>query len=310
MLSQGLAEDEYSLVGAMTRPVPPRTARSHRMLFLGSWSLTLMLHILGVVLFVWLASHPGSVLRSISNSSRPELVHATLLSADWRSAHSGIAESKAASVAAKPSTTRVSSPAPSLPVQVASKPQTRPLSSVLQRRKSTPALAPSSPVPQVRKAGRRVEAVAASTPAVTAIPVSQPASTVLASKEKDTNQSMTKPSNASPKKMDLEPEQSSVVIEPGGPIITQARYRGTPIPEEYPLLARRRGWQGTVMVEVWLDANGEQIRRDILRSSGHALLDQAALRSIARNQFAPYTINGIGYPARLHLPVIYSLTTP
>lgn len=74
-------------------------------------------------------------------------------------------------------------------------------------------------------------------------------------------------------------------------------------------MARRRGWQGTVMVEVWLDANGEQIKRDILQSSGYALLDQAALRSVARNQFVPYTINGVGRPARLHLPVIYTLTT-
>ncbi|MBP8039685.1 MAG: energy transducer TonB [Aeromonadaceae bacterium] len=117
---------------------------------------------------------------------------------------------------------------------------------------------------------------------------------------------MTKPSNASPQKMDLEP--FSVAVEPGGPVITQARYRGTPIPEEYPLMARRRGWQGTVMVEVWLDANGEQIKREILQSSGYALLDQAALRSVARNQFTPYTINGVGHPARLHLPVIYTLT--
>ncbi len=312
VLSQGPAEDEYSLVGAMTRPVPPRTARSHRMVFLGGWSLTLMLHILGVVLFIWLASHPGSVLHSISNSSRPELVHATLLSADWRSAHSGIAKSKAASVAAKPSTPRVSSPAPSLPVQVVSKPQNSPLTPAQQRRKAKSAPAPSSPdrPMQTLKTGRREQIVTVATPVETAIPVSQADSTVVASKENETNQSVTKPSNASPPKMALEAEASSETVEPGGPIITQARYRGTPIPEEYPLLARRRGWQGTVMVEVWLDVNGEQIRRDILRSSGHALLDQAALRSIARNQFAPYTINGVGQPARLHLPVIYSLTTP
>lgn len=314
MLSQGQVPEavEYSLSGAMTRPVPPRTTISHRMLILASWSLTLLLHILGVVLFVWLASHPGSVLRSISGSSRPELVRATLLSADWRSAHSGIADSKTADAAVKPAPTRVSSDAPELSTQGASKPKPSALPASQQRRNPKHEQVSSSPVPHPRKAVHHVPVDVPSTPAVTAIPASQPTVTTaestgaVASKEKETNQSMTKPSNASPQKMDLEP--FSVAVEPGGPVITQARYRGTPIPEEYPLMARRRGWQGTVMVEVWLDANGEQIKREILQSSGYALLDQAALRSVARNQFTPYTINGVGHPARLHLPVIYTLT--
>ena len=307
MLSQGQVPEavEYSLSGAMTRPVPPRTTISHRMLILASWSLTLLLHILGVVLFVWLASHPGSVLRSISASSRPELVRATLLSADWRSAHSGIADSKTADAAVKPAPTRVSSDAPELSTQGESKPKTSALPASQQRRNPKHEQVSSSLVPHPRKAVHHVPVDVPSTPAVTAIPASQPTVTTaestgaVASKEKETNQSMTKP-------MDLEP--SSVAVEPGGPVITQARYRGTPIPEEYPLMARRRGWQGTVMVEVWLDANGEQIKREILQSSGYALLDQAALRSVARNQFTPYTINGVGHPARLHLPVIYTLT--
>ena len=307
MLSQGQVPEavEYSLSGVMTRPVPPRTTISHRMLILVSWSLTLLLHILGVVLFVWLASHPGSVLRSISGSSRPELVRATLLSADWRSAHSGIADSKTADAAVKPAPTRVSSDAPELSTQGESKPKTSALPASQQRRNPKHEQVSSSLVPHPRKAVHHVPVDVPSTPAVTAIPASQPTVTTaestgaVASKEKETNQSMTKP-------MDLEP--SSVAVEPGGPVITQARYRGTPIPEEYPLMARRRGWQGTVMVEVWLDANGEQIKREILQSSGYALLDQAALRSVARNQFTPYTINGVGHPARLHLPVIYTLT--
>ena len=314
MLSQGQVPEavEYSLSGAMTRPVPPRTAMSQRTLILGSWSLTLLLHILAVVLFVWLASHPGSVLRSISGSNRPELVRATLLSADWRSAHSDIADSKTAGAAVKPSPTRVSSAAPELLTQGASKPKTSALPASQQRRNPKHEQVSSSPVPHPRKAVHHVPVDVPSTPAVTAIPASQPTVTTaesngaVASKENETNQSMTKPSNASPQKMDLEP--FSVAVEPGGPVITQARYRGTPIPEEYPLMARRRGWQGTVMVEVWLDANGEQIKREILQSSGYALLDQAALRSVARNQFTPYTINGVGHPARLHLPVIYTLT--
>ncbi len=311
-MSQEQGADDHSLVGTMVRPVPPREAMSYRKLTLASWLLTLMLHTLGVVLFVWLASHPGSVLRSISKSSSPELVRATLLSGHWRSAHSDItkskisAKSKALDVAVKPSTSRKTSSASELPALVASKPKTSHISPRLQRREPTPVRHPSSPV---RTSVRRMANDAPPTPASMAIPVLQPAATASASKEKDTKQSVTQQSDASTKKVDLDPEASAASIEPGGPIITQARYRGTPIPEEYPLMARRRGWQGTVMVEVWLDASGEQLKREILQSSGYALLDQAALRSVARNQFTPYTINGVGHPARLHLPVIYTLST-
>jgi periplasmic protein TonB len=102
-------------------------------------------------------------------------------------------------------------------------------------------------------------------------------------------------------------EDASMAEEPGGPVITQAHYRQTPVPVEYPPLARRRGVEGRVLVQVWLDAAGEQLKREIVASSGSALLDQAALRSVAQNQFLPYTRDGVGMAARLRLPVIFSL---
>lgn len=315
MVSQQQEGGEYSPSSAMVRPVPPRTTTQYRTLILGSWSVTLLLHILGVALFVWLASHPGSVLRSVSNSSRLELVRATLLSADWQSAHARVAEPQAARVAHKLSPSRVSSAAPESPTQGARKAKTSPLPATQKQPDLQPARRSPAPDPHPRKAVRHVSVDEPARPVVTASSAAQPSVTTaestaaVASQEKETKQSVTQPSGVTAKTTELEPTTSSVAVEPGGPIITQARYRGTPIPEEYPLMARRRGWQGTVMVEVWLDANGEQIKRDILQSSGYALLDQAALRSVARNQFVPYTINGVGRPARLHLPVIYTLTT-
>jgi len=94
------------------------------------------------------------------------------------------------------------------------------------------------------------------------------------------------------------------------PLITHARYRGKPRPVEYPPQARQRGWQGTVVVEVWLDGEGKQLRREIIQSSGRSLLDRAALRSVARSDFYPLLENGRGRPSRLRLPVIFKLTSP
>jgi len=48
----------------------------------------------------------------------------------------------------------------------------------------------------------------------------------------------------------------------------------------YPLLARRRGWEGIVKLGMHIDATGRLSRVRILHSSGYALLDQAARKSL------------------------------
>ena len=93
----------------------------------------------------------------------------------------------------------------------------------------------------------------------------------------------------------------------GEPLLVAARYAGTPQPLEYPALARRLGQQGRVVVEVWLDAKGEQEKRLVVESSGHALLDKAALVAVARNSFLPYSQNGRALPSRLRVPIEFKL---
>lgn len=50
----------------------------------------------------------------------------------------------------------------------------------------------------------------------------------------------------------------------------------------YPLLARRRGWEGTVRLALHIDQRGQVVRAEVAESSGHRLLDRAALEGLSR----------------------------
>lgn len=76
-------------------------------------------------------------------------------------------------------------------------------------------------------------------------------------------------------------EEHAAVTEP-----TPANYLNNP-PPEYPRQARRRKQQGTVMLDVQVqpDGNPKQVR--IAQSSGYAALDKAAQRAVIRWRFIP-----------------------
>lgn len=73
----------------------------------------------------------------------------------------------------------------------------------------------------------------------------------------------------------------------------------------YPMLARKRGWQGEVRLAFTLDNRGTITNARIAQGSGYSTLDRAALRSL--NQ-----VTGIGtqltQELSFELPVIYSLS--
>jgi TonB family protein len=55
---------------------------------------------------------------------------------------------------------------------------------------------------------------------------------------------------------------------------------------EYPVRARREGWQGTVVVQVVLSSNGTIRSLNVLKSSGYDILDRAAVEAIRGWQFS------------------------
>lgn len=76
----------------------------------------------------------------------------------------------------------------------------------------------------------------------------------------------------------------------------------------YPMLARQRGWEGTVLLGLRVESDGHLDKLRIERSSGYAVLDHSALNSLSRLGHlaeASHWLNGRGMD--MQLPVIYRL---
>jgi len=90
-------------------------------------------------------------------------------------------------------------------------------------------------------------------------------------------------------------------------LVEKPSFRKPPQPPSYPKVARKRGHQGVALIEVWLDEEGEQLKRSLLSSSGYRSLDNAALAAVSNWAFAPQTIAGRGLSSRVHIPVRFAL---
>jgi protein TonB len=96
----------------------------------------------------------------------------------------------------------------------------------------------------------------------------------------------------------------------GGP---QGVPDGQPIPSTrnkkpaYPEVAQRRGWTGTVQLELDLDDAGRVTAARLLQSCGHDLLDQAALDAARHWTYTPATLNGRPVPVTVPVPIVYGL---
>ncbi|AHF04446.1 energry transducer TonB [Marichromatium purpuratum 984] len=78
-------------------------------------------------------------------------------------------------------------------------------------------------------------------------------------------------------------------------------------PPRYPRRARRQGVEGRVLIRVVVGADGRVGATTLIESSGHRLLDDAALRAVARWRFAPAWQAGRAVAAQLTVPVIFRL---
>jgi TonB family protein len=75
---------------------------------------------------------------------------------------------------------------------------------------------------------------------------------------------------------------------PGGGVGGDARASCAYCPEpHYPLIARARGWQGTVEVLLSVLADGSVKAATLWRSSGYSVLDRAAVAAAQHSRFTP-----------------------
>ena len=129
-------------------------------------------------------------------------------------------------------------------------------------------------------------------PEIAPEPVSQPLNEPLADYEAfemDSMESALPPEPAEepfqvaalPSEADMTPEPSPSGIREAIPL-----YRENP-PPGYPRIARRKGYEGTVVLEVLVNPEGKVADSRIFRSCGHSVLDKAAMKSIRNWLFEP-----------------------
>lgn len=90
-------------------------------------------------------------------------------------------------------------------------------------------------------------------------------------------------------------------------VITEPLFASPPTPPRYPTIARKRGQEGTVWLDVWLDAQGNQSKLAIAQSSGLSVLDESALKAVRQWEFQAYQVGGIHMASRVRIPVEFSL---
>lgn len=76
----------------------------------------------------------------------------------------------------------------------------------------------------------------------------------------------------------------------------------------WPIEARRARMQGTVVLAVTISPEGVPAAVDVLRSSGHFLLDRAAQEALWQWRFDPARRGGVAVEERIAIPVTFRLT--
>ncbi len=90
---------------------------------------------------------------------------------------------------------------------------------------------------------------------------------------------------------------------------TTPSYRFNPEPD-YPPMARRRGLEGRVLLNVMVTSQGRVAEARIAQSSGHALLDEAAEKAVRRWEFEPGRIGVFPVESEVQVPVQFKLVAP
>jgi protein TonB len=86
----------------------------------------------------------------------------------------------------------------------------------------------------------------------------------------------------------------------------RANYERNP-PPPYPRSARRQGLQGVVLLAVRVNERGRVESLHVVESSGHAVLDQAALKAVRDWRFRPARAGPLPIASTVEVPVRFTL---
>ena len=97
-----------------------------------------------------------------------------------------------------------------------------------------------------------------------------------------------------------------VAPAPVTPASANAAYLKNPAPE-YPSLAQRRGWEGTVLLRVQVLASGKPGEIQVQKSSGRQQLDDAALAAVKRWSFVPAKQGDVAQNGWVSVPIDFKI---
>lgn len=101
---------------------------------------------------------------------------------------------------------------------------------------------------------------------------------------------------------DLHPSQGAVVEAKPLTYVNE--------PPRYPHLARKKGWEGTVVVKTRVEKDGLPSEIQIEQSSGHGILDESALRAVRQWKFLPAHSGALKFASWIRVPVKFELVDP
>jgi TonB family protein len=106
-------------------------------------------------------------------------------------------------------------------------------------------------------------------------------------------------------------EASRIVAKPKAPldentIFAQPRYAENPRPL-YPQEARKKGYEGQVLLKVEVLANGRVGRVELKKSSGYEILDRSALNAVKEWRFIPAHQGNGSIPSWVNIPIKFQL---
>jgi len=84
-------------------------------------------------------------------------------------------------------------------------------------------------------------------------------------------------------------------------------YKINPKPK-YPMIARRNGYEGAVLLKVWVLEDGKVGKIEIEQSSGHEILDKSAIEAVTNWIFMPGKRNGVPLPSWVTVPIKFQLS--
>ncbi|MEJ2763722.1 energy transducer TonB [Photobacterium sp. MCCC 1A19761] len=203
----------------------------------------------------------------------------------------------------KPVTTPVQTQAPPVPVKTKPQPETSRVKKLVKKAEPvadmhierTPMAQAKQPQPVVKQP----EPVQQPVQEVVKTPIETPKD-----KPETTNaETQSRPDSQQPPQA----AQATAGVNSVPKMVSKPSFATRPSPLTYPSLAKRRGIEGVVKVEVWIDPNGKQIRHLLVKSSGAEILDQAALEAIKRWHFSSHIVDGQAIAHRVQIPVRFQL---